>query len=140
MSQPITKGQIKKIKVLQRRKGMSEESYRQFLASLFKARSCKELNTYQAAILITTLEEQAPPGVGRATAAQMQTILKLWESVSYAPPAYKLQALRQFLKRQCGVEQLHWIPRHKVPAVICALKAISIHKEGGPRYATPSLE
>jgi hypothetical protein len=109
----ISKGQIKKIKVMQRAAGLDDDLYREMLWGLARVRSCKDLKGPKVQLVIKHLERclgvgrasrppqgykrtaggtpapldarpTGPPGPLRATADQLEHIRRLWGRVSRA--------------------------------------------------------
>lgn len=125
----ITAIQVKTIKTLQGKAKLTDTMYRDLLRRFYGKQSCKELTFSEAARFISRLRDMArrlerKTYPDRITRNQQITIKRLWRKVSYLPAAEMDAGLRAFLKRQCGVENLNWVPRSYGPSIICALKAM----------------
>ena len=125
----ITPLQVKTIKTLQGKAKLTDPMYRDLLRRFYAVETCKALTFAQAAAFIGRLRDMAKRLERRAypdrlTRNQQLTIKRLWRKVSYLPPTEQEAGLRAFLKRQCGVEQLNWVPRSYGPSIICALKVM----------------
>lgn len=118
---PITGPQIKKIHTLLHRFKISDQAYRELLKTHFSVDSCKALNVKQAAFLIELLEAWQT-GQDRATPRQLRKIDALWNEVSRAPEGpERKKALRSFVKRQTGCDDVVMVPRDQIDAIICGL-------------------
>lgn len=133
----ITPLQVKTIKTLQRKVGLGDADYRRLLRRSYGKNTCKALTSDEAHDLIVSLrvvamqlERSGHPD--RLTQSQQSVIRKLWREVSYLPPDEQDAGLRAFLKRQCGVEILSWVPRSSAPSIICALKSMKNDKGEKP--------
>ena len=138
----ITAIQVKTIKTLQGKAKLSDALYRDMLRCIYNKRSCKELTFGEAESFIRhlrktlrLLERKAYPD--RITRSQQSTIRRLWRKVSFLPPTEQEAGLRAFLKRQCGVEMLHWVPKNNGPSIICALKAMMKQQKEKPNEPYP---
>ena len=148
----ISKGQIKKIKVLQRAAGLDDDLYREMLWGVARVKSCKELKGPKVQVVIKHLEQCAgkqgsgvrgqgsgktrnlkpetcnqPP---RATEAQLREIRRLWGRVSRAgqewgpESAQAHQALKTFLWGRFKAAAPEWLTLAQASKVIEALKAM----------------
>ncbi|MBQ4419387.1 MAG: DUF1018 domain-containing protein [Synergistaceae bacterium] len=125
----ITPLQVKTIKTLQGKAKLTDPMYRDLLRRFYAVETCKALTFAQAAAFIGRLRDMAKRLERRAypdrlTRNQQLTIKRLWRKVSYLPPTEQEAGLRAFLKRQCGIEKLNWVPRSYGPSIICALKVM----------------
>lgn len=133
---PITPIQIKTIKTLQRHAGLDDAAYRNLLRRSYGKISCKDLTCDEAHSLIVslrvmTMQAEHKGGISnRLTFRQKLAILMLWQEVSYLPPDQQDAGLRAFLRRQCGVEVLDWVPASSAPSIICALRAMIKQQKG----------
>lgn len=124
----ITGPQIKKIHTLLHRFKISDQTYRELLKAQFSVDSCKKLNLKQAAFLIEILEAWQT-GQNRATPRQLRKIDALWDEVSRAPEGVERQkALRAFVKRQTGCDDVVMVPRDQINALICSMVAMAKDK------------
>ena len=138
-----TKKQIKVIHALKNALQMSESAYRQVLVNRYGAVTSKALNVDEAADLIAYLEDMAvEAGVwepyarkkkyedlkGRpymATPKQLRMIEAMWKDVSrHKRTKEREAALRAFLKRIVGVDDLRFLEDWQVPKVVEALRAM----------------
>lgn len=125
---PITGPQIKKIHTLLHRFKISDQSYRELLKMHFSVDSCKALDIKQAAFLIEILEAWQT-GQNRATPKQLRKIDALWNEVSRAPEgSERKKALRSFVKRQTGCDDVMMVPRDQINALICSMVAMAKDK------------
>lgn len=125
---PITGPQIKKIHTLLHRFKISDQTYRELLKAQFSVDSCKKLNLKQAAFLIEILEAWQT-GQNRAMPRQLRKIDALWNEVSRAPEGVERQkALRAFVKRQTGCDDVVMVPRDQINALICSMVAMAKDK------------
>lgn len=133
---PITPIQIKTIKTLQRHAGLDDATYRNLLRRSYGKTTCKDLTYDEAHSLIVSLrvmmmQTEHRGGIpNRLTFRQKLAILTLWQEVSYLPPGQQDAGLRAFLRRQCGVEVLDWVPASSAPSIICALRAMMRQQKG----------
>lgn len=124
----ITGPQIKKIHTLLHRFKISDQTYRELLKAQFSVDSCKKLNLKEAAFLIELLEAWQT-GQNRATPKQLRKIDALWNEVSRAPEGVERQkALRAFVKRQTGCDDVVMVPRDQINALICSMVAMAKDK------------
>jgi len=141
--------QIKKIHVLKKQLGFDDDTYRAALLSRHNVQSCKALTYVQAAQFIaelekalnfaTELDQKAAPKYkydnlrgrdGMATPRQLRKIEAMWADVSRAKTdEERTSALRRFLKRIVGVEDLRFLEIWQVKKVIKALEAMRESQE-----------
>ena len=134
--------------MLQKRLGMNDATYRDFLAQ-FKAKSSKNLTIAQADEAIGILSEMAvKQGVwqnyggrrrythldGRpadfATSKQLRMIAGMWADVSYQRTATKRErALNRFLQNRFGIMGMEQVMRSDVERIVRALQAMKWQKE-----------
>lgn len=147
----INAKQIKKIHALKNQIGMDDDTYRAALNAQYGVQSCKDLTFVHAARFITDLEQKAglvsgngrnPPGNsyrrkyenlrerdGMATPRQLRKIEAMWAGVSRAETEEaRAAALRHFLKRIVGLEDLRFLESWQVRKVINALEAMEKQK------------
>jgi hypothetical protein len=134
----ITPAQIKKIKILQRQLGLSEEDYRAMLRSVAGVESCKALTGAKIDLVILHLERCRGQGAGAsgnnkkagysrpmATQPQLDKIQELWERVSTAPPDKRQMALDFFLLKRFKVHSRNWLSAATASRVIEGLKQMA---------------
>lgn len=134
----ITPAQIRLIKVLQRRLGLSEEDYRALLWEVAKVRSCRELAGPAIELVIQHLSSRAqawgqgagtggqgPTAERMATPRQLAKIESLWQQVSRAPADRRDRALRQFLQNRFNVASPRWLTAATAEKVIEGLKKMA---------------
>ena len=131
-ARPISKKQIKTIKTLQSKMGMSDRVYRQRLACV-GVKSCKELTFEQAKRFIHYLAiDEAKKngkvyagkayGSERISERQMGKVRKMWEEVSYlSDPEAREAGLNALVKRLYHVDMLNWLPRRDVEKLVKTL-------------------
>lgn len=149
----ITKKQVKKIHALKGAMKMEEEVYRSILGQ-YRVESSKDLSMDQAKELIDCLEREAvemgvwttptlalPRGgggsgqtlkyeelghrEGMASPKQLRMIEGMWNDVTHAKGSErKKSALRKFLKRIVGVEDMTFLEVGDVRRVVRALEAM----------------
>lgn len=146
----ISPEQIRKIKVLQRQVGLSDEDYRAMLKSVAGVSSCKELTGAKIDRVIKHLSREEGKGkrekgnvgasrrlarTGRgqscepmATEEQLKKIMALWHEVSRAPEEKRAAALRVFLKNRYKVDSLNWLTLEAAVKVIEGLKKMAGRK------------
>ncbi|MBM4301631.1 MAG: regulatory protein GemA [Deltaproteobacteria bacterium] len=139
----ISKGQIKKIKVLQRAVGLGDDGYREMLWGVARVKSCKDLKGPKISLVIKHLEKclgkqgSGVRGQGsarnlplKATEAQLLTIRRLWGRVSRAgqewgpESAQAHQALKAFLWGRFKAAAPEWLTLAQAQRVIEAIKAM----------------
>jgi uncharacterized protein (DUF2267 family) len=136
----ITRKQSIKIHTLKGKLGLTDEEYRLRLTDYWVP-SCKDLTYNEANDFINKLTAEAiSKGVwksytgkkkyddlgkrkGFASPRQLRMIEAMWKDVSYTHDAGKRQtALRRFLFRIAGVDDLKFLPSDKVQKIINALQ------------------
>ena len=145
----ITKGQIKKIKVMQREAGLDDDLYREMLWGVAKVKSCKDLKGPKIQLVVRHLERcigrasRPPQGASpenrkqktenqplRATEAQLISIRRLWGRVSRAgqewgPESRQAhEALKTFLCKRFKVAAPESLTLAQAQRVIEAVKAM----------------
>ena len=140
--------QKQRIKMLQKRLGMNDAAYHDFLAQ-FKAASCTELSISQADEAIKLLADAAvKKGIwqnyggrrryehldGRpadfATSKQLRMIAGMWADVSFQKSAPKRErALNRFLQNHFGIMGMEQVMRSDVERIVRALQAMKWQKE-----------
>ena len=69
-----------------------------------------------------------------ASPKQLRMIDAMWAEVSRVPAGTERDsALDSFVKRITGVDKLVWLPKHKVPAVLVAIRAMQQQPRGAVR-------
>lgn len=136
----ITAGQIKKIHTIKSRLGWSDEEYRRFIADWW-VNTSKDLSYEGAVEVIRSMEAEAVKcgvrsagcGVkryeelagrpGMASPRQLRMIEAMWAGVSRVRgQGARAAALRHFLKRLIGVEEMRFIEAVQTHMVIEAMK------------------
>lgn len=146
----ISSQQIRKIKTLQHKLGLSDKEYRNRLAEHW-VDSCKDLTYDEAndfieqlvaeAILKSEWKVYSATGKkkyddlglrkGMASPRQLRMIEAMWKDVSYTHAAGKRQtALRRFLFKIVGVEDLSFLTSNKVQKIVNALEAMKNERRG----------
>ena len=142
----ITKAQVQKIKVMQRRLGLSDDDYRLMLWSVGGVKSCTELKgaavTRVMEHLMRCLGEIPPgpplpkggtvpagPAVLRATQYQIDLLLNLWAQVSTAPSRAREMALRNWLRRTVQVNHEKFLTRDQAQRAIEGLKVMAARRK-----------
>jgi hypothetical protein len=145
----ISKGQIKKIKVMQREAGLDDDLYREMLWGVARVKSCKDLKGPKVQLVIKHLERCLGQGPGvrgqgsgktknqklktknqplRATEAQLLAIRRLWGRVSRAAQEWgpesrqAHEALNKFLWGRFKVAAPEWLTLPQAQRVIEAIK------------------
>jgi phage gp16-like protein len=142
--------QIKKIHVMKKELGMDDDLYRATLNAQYGVNTCKDLTYIQAARFIAGLDQKTGAGNrhtrtnqgnkakhenlrgrdGMATPRQLRKIEAMWADVSRADTEEaKATALRHFLKRIVGIENLRFLEGWQVKKVINALEAMQSNKQ-----------
>ena len=134
--------------------GMNQDSYGAFLFGLTGKFSCADLNEYDLNRVLSCMRQAgfriqqqrgakrlpvAPSDVAYASPRQVYYIKGLWDLASRNPTE---TALRHFIHRITGVDDLRFIPKEKVQAVILAIKDITqkawFNPERPPGKGTPN--
>ena len=133
--------QIKRIHALKNQLGLDDDTYRTALKAQHNVETCKNLTYIQAARFIADLEKKAGKSnhykgnrqkyenfrgrAGMATPRQMRKVEAMWAEVSRAgTDEARASALRRFLKRIVGIEDLRFLECWQVRKVIRALDAM----------------
>jgi hypothetical protein len=138
MPTPISPGQVKRIKTMQRALNLEDGDYRLMLWSVARVKSCKDLKGAAVGKVMTHLERclgQIPPletvqssrfnvQSSRATAHQVAKIEALWGQVSRAPELERAAALRSFLIRRFKLVG-EWLTEADAARVIEGLKQMA---------------
>lgn len=160
---PITKAQIQKIKVMQRRLGLDDGDYRLMLWNVAGVKSCTELRGGKVTAVMEHLGRclgEAPPSpqpspargegvkraaggdarptgaVLRATERQLELLFELWGQVTRVPftqPRERRQALRAWLQRTVKVSHENFLTRDQARAAIEGLKSMAAREGSKPK-------
>lgn len=145
----ITTGQIKKMHALKRALGWDDDLYHEILDDRYGVKSSTMLTSYQAYNFIKVFEQRAielnvwtPGGAakflslksrnrkGYATDKQARLVDALWCQVSRQDDEKSRdKALRHFLKRLVGVDDIRFVERHNVEKIVKALEAMGAKYE-----------
>lgn len=127
----ISRGQIKKIKVLQRAVGLDDDDYREMLWGVARVKSCKELRGPKIQLVIKHLEKcLGIEGKNGKPRPQVREIRRLWGRMSrvaqeWGPESRQAhQALNRFLLKRFQTAAPEWLTAPQASKVIEALKAM----------------
>lgn len=150
----VTNDQIKKIKTLQGRLGIDDDTYREILFNNYNVNTCKKLNRKQAKEILDAWSKDAEKQgnwtnhkksfqkhkydnlgyrKGMASPKQLRMIEAIWKDVSYVQDEKaRLEALDTFLSKHFGVDNIIWIESgmiQKIKHTLEKMKAQKAQKE-----------
>lgn len=133
MGKAVTYGQIKKIHVLAKERGMDNDLLHEHMEMLLHRSSIKELTKREAAMLIDSLEGKAASGQDHATGRQMQYIFGLmkelgWMTEEGKPDIDRLNRFLQSEKAGFCLSDYRWLKKGTASDLIEALKAMAARK------------
>lgn len=120
-TQPVTQAQLRKIYAEARDAGLDNDYLHELIRSIHGKESLKELEKWEAAMLIDALVEMN----GGADRPGMITERQAWMLAEYQLKlGWTDERMRRFVKKYGHVEFVHWLTKQGASKIIEALKNI----------------
>ena len=124
----MTEKQRKLLFLLAKQKGMDNEILHSYVEAKTGKQSITEVTTQEAKVLLDGLQEKKQTAKGHITEKQLHYMKGLAKNLGWNE-----KTLNQFIEKQYGISNVHWLSSKQAAKVIEGLKNIQEKKHTGDK-------